>query len=164
MTFGQKIKKLRTDNHYTQDMLAQRLLVTRTAVSKWETDKGYPSIDSLKMISNLFGVNIDDLISDDDIKNKKLIDERRANKYYCIAMAFLALSVAGTLTVYFTGIGFLSVTSLVGVIGYVICAVLSKPKYKRIEAKKFLFAYLLSRVFVLAIVVGIIVYTIATIA
>ena len=51
MTFGQKLKKLRTENNLTQEELAEALFVTRTAVSKWETDKGYPGIDSLKIIT-----------------------------------------------------------------------------------------------------------------
>lgn len=38
MTFGRKLKKLRQDNQMTQEELAQRLYVTRTAVSKWETE------------------------------------------------------------------------------------------------------------------------------
>ena len=46
--FGEKLKKLRTENRITQDELAEKLYVTRTAISKWETGKGYPSIDNLK--------------------------------------------------------------------------------------------------------------------
>lgn len=38
MTFGEKLKKLRTDNELTQDELAEKIFVTRTAISKWETD------------------------------------------------------------------------------------------------------------------------------
>lgn len=54
MTFGEKLKKLRIDNRLTQDELAEKIFVTRTAISKWENDKGYPSIDNLKQLSNLF--------------------------------------------------------------------------------------------------------------
>ena len=50
MTFGEKLKKLRNDNGLTQEQLADKIFVTRTAISKWETDKGFPSIDSLKAI------------------------------------------------------------------------------------------------------------------
>lgn len=51
MTFGEKLKSLRQQNDMTQDELAERLYVTRTAVSKWENDRGFPGIDSLKQIS-----------------------------------------------------------------------------------------------------------------
>ena len=63
MTFGEKLKKLRRENNFTQDELAEKIFVTRTAISKWETDKGYPSIESLKQLSNLFHISIDELIS-----------------------------------------------------------------------------------------------------
>ena len=85
MTFGQKLKKLRNDNNLTQEQLAEMIFVTRTAISKWETDNGYPSIDSLKAISNLFSISIDELISDADIENKKMLDEKKYVFYcYCI--------------------------------------------------------------------------------
>ena len=72
-----KTEKLRTDNMLTQEQLADKLFVTRTAVSKWETDRGFPSIDSLKAVADLFNVRIDDLVSEDDIENKKLADEKK---------------------------------------------------------------------------------------
>ena len=51
MEFCDKIKKIRTDNNLTQEQFAEKLYVSRTAVSKWESGKGYPSIDSLKSVS-----------------------------------------------------------------------------------------------------------------
>ena len=51
----------------TQEELAEALFVSRTAVSKWESGRGYPSIDSLKEISRFFSVTIDDLICSDEI-------------------------------------------------------------------------------------------------
>ena len=59
MEFGDKLKKLRTDRGLSQEELAAKIFVTRTAVSKWETKKGYPSIDSLKLIASLFNVTLD---------------------------------------------------------------------------------------------------------
>jgi transcriptional regulator with XRE-family HTH domain len=67
MTLGEKLKKLRTDNGLTQEELAEKLYVTRTAISKWESDRGYPSIDALKAISKFFSVSIDDLLSSDEL-------------------------------------------------------------------------------------------------
>ena len=67
MTFGEKLKKLRIDNHLTQDELAEKIYVTRTAISKWETDKGYPSIDSIRADSKIFSVTIDELLSTDEV-------------------------------------------------------------------------------------------------
>ena len=50
MTFGEKLKALREEHGMTQDDLAAKLYVSRTAISKWETNRSYPSIDSLKAI------------------------------------------------------------------------------------------------------------------
>lgn len=67
MDFYEKIKKIRTDNNMTQEQFAEKLYVSRTAVSKWESGKGYPSIDSLKYISKLFNISIDELLSSEEI-------------------------------------------------------------------------------------------------
>ncbi len=67
MTFGKKIKKLRTDNGLTQDELAEKIYVTRTAISKWESDRGFPNIESLKTISKYFSVSLDELLSGEEI-------------------------------------------------------------------------------------------------
>ncbi len=67
MEFCDKIKNIRTDNNLTQEQFAEKLYVSRTAVSKWESGKGYPSIDSLKYMSKLFNISIDDLLSSEEI-------------------------------------------------------------------------------------------------
>ena len=59
MSFGEKLKNLRISNNLTQDELAEKIFVSRTAVSKWETDRGFPSIESLRYLANLFHMSID---------------------------------------------------------------------------------------------------------
>jgi len=61
--FCEKLQELRKSRGLTQEELAEALYVSRTAVSKWESGRGYPSIDSLKEISGYFSVTIDDLLS-----------------------------------------------------------------------------------------------------
>ena len=63
MEFHEKLQELRKSRGLTQEELAQALYVSRTAVSKWESGRGYPSIDSLKEISAYFSVTVDDLLS-----------------------------------------------------------------------------------------------------
>ena len=63
MEFNEKLSQLRKAKGLTQEELAEALYVSRMAVSKWESGRGYPSIDSLKEISNYFSVTIDDLLS-----------------------------------------------------------------------------------------------------
>ena len=63
MEFHEKLQELRKKRGLTQEELAEALYVSRTAISKWESGRGYPSIDSLKEISNYYSVTIDDLLS-----------------------------------------------------------------------------------------------------
>ena len=63
MEFHEKLKALRTSRGLTQEELAEALFVSRTAISKWESGRGYPSIDSLKEIAGFFSVTIDELLS-----------------------------------------------------------------------------------------------------
>ena len=67
MEFSKKIQELRNKHKLTQEQLAEKLYVSRTAVSKWESGKGYPSIDSLKYISKIFNISIDELLSNEEI-------------------------------------------------------------------------------------------------
>ena len=67
MEFNEKLQELRKTKGFTQEELAQALYVSRTAVSKWESGRGYPSIDSLKEISRFFSVTIDELICPEEI-------------------------------------------------------------------------------------------------
>lgn len=61
--FNEKLKELRSSRGLTQEELAEALFVSRTAISKWESGRGYPGIDSLKEISTFFSVTIDELLS-----------------------------------------------------------------------------------------------------
>ena len=63
MEFCEKLQELRKSRGLTQEELAEALFVSRAAISKWESARGYPSIDSLKDISSYFSVSIDDLLS-----------------------------------------------------------------------------------------------------
>ena len=67
MEFHEKLRELRTQRGLTQEELAGALFVSRTAVSKWEAGRGYPSIDSLREISKYFSVTIDELLSGENL-------------------------------------------------------------------------------------------------
>lgn len=67
MEFCKKLQQLRNQKNLTQEELAQKLFISRTAVSKWESGRGYPSIDSLKAISKLFSITVDNLLSCDEL-------------------------------------------------------------------------------------------------
>ena len=67
MEFNEKLQELRKSRGLTQEELAEKLYVSRTAVSKWESGRGYPNIDSLKEISMFFSVSIDELLSSEKL-------------------------------------------------------------------------------------------------
>lgn len=67
MELSEKLLTLRKQKGWTQEELAEALYVSRTAISKWESGRGYPSIDSLKAISKLFSVSIDELLSNEEL-------------------------------------------------------------------------------------------------
>jgi transcriptional regulator with XRE-family HTH domain len=96
---GNKLKQLRIKQQWTQEELAEKLFVTRNAVSKWETDKGIPSIQSLKDIAKVFHVTIDHLLSEEDlvlltIENKRTLDLNR-NLIFGMLL-FFSFSLIGT--------------------------------------------------------------------
>ena len=67
MEFNVKLQELRKQKGLTQEEAAEMLFVSRTAVSKWESGRGYPNIDSLKAIAKLYNVTIDELLSSDEL-------------------------------------------------------------------------------------------------
>ena len=82
MEFSEKLQGLRKKRSLTQEELAEALYVSRTAVSKWESGRGYPSIDSLKELSRFFSVSIDELICPDEIIVAAADDKRAfADRY-----------------------------------------------------------------------------------
>lgn len=64
MTLGEKLQKLRQQQGLSQDALAERLGVSRQAVSKWERDEAQPELDKIVRLSELFGVSLDALLKD----------------------------------------------------------------------------------------------------
>lgn len=75
MTLGEKIKSARTGAGLTQEQMANKLMVSRQAVTKWEADKGIPDIENLKAISSLLGVSIDYLLDNNLGTDKSVIRE-----------------------------------------------------------------------------------------
>ncbi len=66
MTFGEKLKKARTEAGYSQEQLAEKLIVSRSAVAKWESDKGLPDIHNLKAIAKLLSISVDELLDENE--------------------------------------------------------------------------------------------------
>lgn len=92
MEFNEKLQELRKSRSLTQEELAEAVYVSRTAVSKWESGRGYPSIDSLKELSRFFSVTIDELIRPDEILSLAETEKKTlVNKYIALLCGTLDL-------------------------------------------------------------------------
>ena len=95
MEFHQKLQELRKQRGLTQEELAQALYVSRTAISKWESGRGYPNIESLKAISGFFSVTLDDLLSSDEILTIAEENGKQTERHICdLVFGLLDLCVA----------------------------------------------------------------------
>ena len=95
MEFNEKLQELRKQKGFTQEELAEVLFVSRAAVSKWESGRGYPNIDSLKAISKFFGVTIDELLSGDELLTIAEEDTRQKETHFCdLVFGLLDCSIA----------------------------------------------------------------------
>jgi transcriptional regulator with XRE-family HTH domain len=104
MEFHEKLQELRKQKGLTQEELAAALYVSRTAVSKWESGRGYPNIDSLKAIARFFSVTIDALLSGEEVltiaeEDRKEKDTRTRNVVFglldCSSAMFFVLPFFG---------------------------------------------------------------------
>lgn len=89
MEFSEKLQLLRKQKGWTQEQLAAQIYVSRTAVSKWESGKGYPSIDSLKALAQVYDVTIDALLSGEELMTVAE-DEVRRRKEKTLALLDVA--------------------------------------------------------------------------
>lgn len=82
MEFNEKLRELRKSRSLTQEELAEALFVSRTAISKWESGRGYPNLDSLKAISRYFSVSIDELICSEELITAAKDEEKESLDHY----------------------------------------------------------------------------------
>ena len=95
MEFHEKLQELRKSKGLTQEELAEVLFVSRAAVSKWESGRGYPNIDSLKAIAQYFGVTVDQLLSGEQMLTIAQEDRKQQqNRLRDLVFGLLDISVA----------------------------------------------------------------------
>ena len=93
MEFHEKLQELRKQKGLTQEELATALFVSRTAISKWESGRGYPNIDSLKAIAKYFGITLDNLLSADEALELAQSDHvKRQERFRSLICALLDVS------------------------------------------------------------------------
>lgn len=98
MELGKQIKKYRGEFGLSQEMLAEKVYVSRQTISNWENDKNYPDINSLLRLSEVFQVSIDILIKGDVEKMKEEIKEEDKHRFEVDGNIFAVLFFATLLT------------------------------------------------------------------
>ena len=96
MEFSEKLQMLRKQKGLTQEALANSIYVSRTAISKWESGRGYPSIDSLKALSKFFSIPLDDLLSSEAVLRISKADSQ-ARRAHLFPLIFGLLDCASAL-------------------------------------------------------------------
>ena len=95
MEFNEKLQEFRKQKGLTQEELAEKLYVSRTAISKWESGRGYPNIESLKALAKFFGVTVDSLLSADEALTIAEEDnKRKETRFRDVIYGLLDLSIA----------------------------------------------------------------------
>ncbi len=122
MELSDQIKKHRTQMGLSQEELAERIFVSRQTVSNWETDKTYPDVQSLLLLSQLFGASIDELVKGDVGTMKETLrqDAQRMNRLTYAMVGLIALAIVAFVALAWllpgpSGVGRLSVGMVAGI-------------------------------------------------
>ena len=94
--YGEKIKAKRKELHLSQEDLANKIFVTRQAISKWENDKATPTMTNLRELSEVFGVDMAYFIGE----GEKTIDDKKINDTKEIDGKKLVLKGIGNIFIY----------------------------------------------------------------
>ena len=89
MKISQVLKDIRQHHQLTQEALAERLNVSRSAIARWESGKGIPDISNLIAISREFDLSLDQLIKEDEHLEKKVIEDSKAKKWHYLVIFYL---------------------------------------------------------------------------
>lgn len=93
MNFSKQLKKYRELNGYSQEILAEKIYVTRQTISKWENDKTYPDIHNLIALSVLFDITLDELVKGDVDTMKKIVNSEHTDKNTKGMLFFILLAL-----------------------------------------------------------------------
>lgn len=89
MNISEKIKQIRNKEWLTQEQFSEKINVSRNAVAKWETNRGYPDIQNLINISEIFNISLDELVKDDINVKHKIIAESSSKKWHFLVILYL---------------------------------------------------------------------------
>ena len=104
MDLGKRIRKYRNERSMSQDVLAEKIFVSRQTISNWENDKSYPDVNSLVLLSEVFDVSLDQLIKGDvEIMTEHIREDPEDFKRlsYIFTGLFLAIAITPIPLVHF---------------------------------------------------------------
>lgn len=110
MEIGKTIKQHRAELGWSQEVLAEKAYVSRQTVSNWETEKSYPDVHSLLILSDLFGVSLDELIKGDVAVMKEQVKSKDIRTFKKLQL----IGVLGILLLIVTGMPLLEYGGAVG--------------------------------------------------
>ena len=87
------LTELRSESGLTQEQVAEKLNVTRSAIARWETDKGFPDITNLIAISKLYDITVDELIKGSREVQQKITADSKAKKWHLLVILYLVAIV-----------------------------------------------------------------------
>lgn len=98
MELGKQIKKYRNELSLSQDVLAEKVYVSRQTISNWENDKSYPDVNSLVLLSEVFHTSIDNLIKGDVEVMKEQVRNEDRKEFEKLSQVFAVLFLATMIT------------------------------------------------------------------
>nr|WP_248285490.1 helix-turn-helix transcriptional regulator [Staphylococcus lugdunensis] len=128
---GQQLKKYRIQQGYSQEVLAEKLYVSRQTISNWENNKSLPDIHNLLMMCSLFNVSLDDLVKGDVYQMDREVVRKEMNKWtWCMLVTFVIAAVLiGPMIHYFSWLG-LFIILILYMIGLFASIRIDRLKYK----------------------------------
>lgn len=81
MKFHEKLKQERKKHNLSQEDLANKINISRQSISKWELEKGYPNIETLIKLSEIFDITVDELLKGDDFLKDKIVKDGKKLKH-----------------------------------------------------------------------------------
>ncbi|WP_239713595.1 MULTISPECIES: helix-turn-helix transcriptional regulator [unclassified Mammaliicoccus] len=81
MKFHEKLKQERKKLNLSQEDLANKINISRQSISKWELEKGYPNIETLIELSEVFDITVDELLKGDDFLKDKIVEDSKKLKH-----------------------------------------------------------------------------------
>lgn len=132
MELGNRIKKFREKINLSQEELADKIYTSRQTISNWENDKTYPDINSLKLLSNIFDVSLDNLIEGDIESMKKKVLETDIKEFKILSWIFTIEMLVMILSAY----PLMKFAGIFGIIIWILIAIITISTAFTIEKMK----------------------------